>query len=324
MNQSQSTSVEAKSTLSPIIIIGMHRSGTSMITRMLETMGLFVGKDKDANHEALFFRRIDLWLFSQCGGSWEHPQPIHHLVENAEVRSMTTDYITRYKLQSPRAISYLGLRKYLRYRTPTELRIPWGWKSPLSTYTLPLWLDIFPGAKVIHIYRHGVDVANSLRARLQRDKNRTRIQQLYYNLPMLHWIRPKAGGFVESVRCASLEGGLSLWEEYLTEAHLQVSNLGERAMELKYEDFLAEPSGALQRLATFCNLSISKSDLERAAGNAQKERAYAYLANPELRAFADRVRGRLAKFDPAGESWDLAVQDIRKPGLPKSVQLSER
>ena len=39
----------------PIVIIGMHRSGTSIVTRMLEQLGLFVGKKKDMNHEALFF-----------------------------------------------------------------------------------------------------------------------------------------------------------------------------------------------------------------------------------------------------------------------------
>lgn len=32
---------------SPVIIAGMHRSGTTMITRMLEEAGLFVGKRKD-------------------------------------------------------------------------------------------------------------------------------------------------------------------------------------------------------------------------------------------------------------------------------------
>jgi len=39
----------------PIVIIGMHRSGTSIVTRMLGQLGLFVGKKKDMNHEALFF-----------------------------------------------------------------------------------------------------------------------------------------------------------------------------------------------------------------------------------------------------------------------------
>src|ERR1700685_2157824 len=178
MNRNQTTDAGAQSPSSPIIIIGMHRSGTTMIARMLEAMGLFVGKKKESNHEALFFLRIDRWLFSQCGASWENPQPIYYLVENAEARAMTTDYIARYLLPSPRAISYLGLKKYLRYWTPANLRVPWGWKSPLSTYTLPLWLDIFPDAKVIHIYRPGVDVRNSLRARVQREKSRTRMQQL--------------------------------------------------------------------------------------------------------------------------------------------------
>ena len=29
----------------PIIILGMHRSGTTMITKMLENLGLFVGAE---------------------------------------------------------------------------------------------------------------------------------------------------------------------------------------------------------------------------------------------------------------------------------------
>jgi len=47
---------------SPIIIIGMSRSGTSMLTRMLDELGLFVGKKLTKNHEALFFRKINDWL----------------------------------------------------------------------------------------------------------------------------------------------------------------------------------------------------------------------------------------------------------------------
>lgn len=39
----------------PIIIVGMHRSGTTMITKMLENLGLFVGDQKEINNEALFF-----------------------------------------------------------------------------------------------------------------------------------------------------------------------------------------------------------------------------------------------------------------------------
>lgn len=38
----------------PVIILGMHRSGTTMITKILENLGLFVGVEKEINHEALF------------------------------------------------------------------------------------------------------------------------------------------------------------------------------------------------------------------------------------------------------------------------------
>lgn len=267
-----------------------------MVTRTLEAMGLFVGKALDANHEARFFDRINLWLLAQTGSSPEHPQGIYYLTANTEFRAMTAEYISRYLLPTPRAISYLGWKKYLRYRSPSRLDIPWGWKSPLNTYTLPLWLEIFPNAKVIHIYRHGIDVANSLRSRSQREMRRTLMQQLYYRLPFLHWIRPKTGGFVPGFRFASLEGGLSLWEEYLAEARQHVRNLGARAIELKYEDFLSGPDSALKRLAQFCELSFNDAALARAAGMVKKERAYAYLENPQLREFANRVRKRLVTY----------------------------
>ncbi|MBK8351014.1 MAG: hypothetical protein IPL21_04765 [Saprospirales bacterium] len=42
----------------PIIILGMHRSGTTMITKMLENLGLFVGAEKEINHESLFSGKL--------------------------------------------------------------------------------------------------------------------------------------------------------------------------------------------------------------------------------------------------------------------------
>jgi hypothetical protein len=39
----------------PVIIIGMSRSGTTMLVEMLEQLGLFVGRKKTRNNEAVFF-----------------------------------------------------------------------------------------------------------------------------------------------------------------------------------------------------------------------------------------------------------------------------
>jgi hypothetical protein len=279
----------------PVIVIGMHRSGTSMLLRMLQALGLFVGEIGD-NDEARFFFRIDQWLLSQSGASWDNPEPIRYLLQNSKVRPMIADYMARYLLDSPRVISFLGWKRFLQHRTVARLPMPWGWKCPLSTYTLPLWLDIFPSAKVVHIYRHGVDVASSLRERARRNLKRTTRQDLYYQARFLHWFRPKTGGFMGGMRCATLEGGFSLWEEYLAEAHRHMQALGERATEVRYEDLLCEPVKILEHLAGFCGLSTRRENLDGAIAQMKKDRAYAHRASGDLESFALRVADRLSAW----------------------------
>lgn len=127
----------------PVIIIGMHRSGTSMLARLLEALGLFVGWKKTGTHEALLFQQLNKWLLRQCSGGLENPAAIRYLLEDKEVRALVTDLI-RSTMKTPRATSFLGWMRYLRYRTPANLDVPWGWKGPRNTYTLPIWLDVFP------------------------------------------------------------------------------------------------------------------------------------------------------------------------------------
>ena len=273
----------------PIVIIGMHRSGTSMVTRMLESLGLFVGAKKDSNCEAKFFQRINRWLLDQTGSSWDNPQPIHYLLNNREVRAKTSDYIARFLLKSPRAVSFLGWRNYLRHRDVRKLDAPWGWKDPRNTFTLPLWLDVFPGAKIVHVRRYGVDVAHSLQ---RRGRLETSSKNIYRDFPIFHWVREKRGGFVHSLRCDSLQGGFSLWEEYLQEATSHVTMLNERALEVRFEDVISEPVRSLERLCRFSGLTASLPDIQRVAGLIRKDRAYAFRANPQLESFPARVAER--------------------------------
>lgn len=275
---------------SPVIIIGMHRSGSSMITRMLEELGLFVGKKKEPNHEALFFQNINKWLLYQSGGRWDYPGPIYQLLKNREVKALVLDYIQNL-MKTPRVVSFLGWKKYLQYRTPLNLDIPWGWKDPRNTYTLPIWLELFPDAKVINIYRHGVDVANSLKIR--QDKAFANGGIAYKKRNPLYFFIPKRGRFTDSVRCTSLEGGFSLWEEYFKEARAHVNKLGEQCMEIKYEDFVSGPCEILKDLTTHCKLPTNETSIAKLTGMIQKERAYAYQGTPELKAFADSVAIRL-------------------------------
>ena len=275
----------------PIIIIGMSRSGTSMLTRMLEELGLFVGWRKTRSHEALFFQELNKWLLEQSSGGLENPSSIRYILEDKEARGLFVDFI-RYVMKTPRVISFLGMRKYLHHRNPTGLDIPWGWKDPRNTYTLPIWLDIFPQAKIIHICRHALDVVNSLRTRRERGLSRLKerhvwLKPLYWYYLMLKFI-PTKRKFIY-LRCASLENGLSMWEEYVQEARTHMRNLQDRAIEVKYEELLSEPNRILKDLLNFCGLQSTDQDIERVSKLVKEERAYAYRNNPELDAFATQT-----------------------------------
>ena len=59
---------------SPILISGMHRSGTSMVTRILDKCGFTIGNKLDSNSESLFFQRINIWMMSLISSSWDDPK----------------------------------------------------------------------------------------------------------------------------------------------------------------------------------------------------------------------------------------------------------
>ncbi len=288
-----------KEAVPPLVIIGMHRSGTSMITGMLEEMGLFLGKGKEAgnNREHPFFVKINEWLLDQCRGSWRDPEPIRALIGHAELRELVTDYLGFY-MKTSRAISFLGLRGYFRYGTPAALDMPWGWKDPRNTYTLPIWLDLFPDAKVVHIMRHGVDVANSMKVRTDKGMKRTMDElparsKIKYRTLYHRWLEPKLWGFANAIQDGSLQSGLELWERYLREAHEHVVRLGSQALEFRYEDFLQEPGPVLQKLADFANLAVGESTVVRLAERVRKDRAFAFRKHPHLVVFAEDVSDRL-------------------------------
>jgi hypothetical protein len=111
-------------------------------------------------------------------------------------------------------------------------------------------------------------------------------------------VRKFIGGrrvFVD-LRGASLGEGFILWEEYMREAREQVARLGERAVEVKYEDFLSSPSETLRYLSGFCGLEIAQGEIEKAAGEVNKSRGYAFLKDPELKAYSLEIAARLGDY----------------------------
>ncbi len=172
----------------------------------------------------------------------------------------------------PKIILYLGLRLFWRYRSLERVDHPWGWKDPRNTFTFDFWQRVFPQARVIHIYRHGVDVAASLRAR----EVNSRVQALSQ---------------YASTRCRTLAGAFGLWRAYVEKAFSLHPDGGERAIRhVRYEDFLASPEQTVRALLDFCELPLRPDAWRRVTARLKPRRAFAFRHDPELRAFYEEVK----------------------------------
>ena len=275
----------------PVILLGMHRSGTSLVARVLDELGLFQGHELQENHESTYFLGVNDTLLKRAGASWDHPGVFREFLKNAEALAHTLRCL-RDDLSSGRRISgYLGTAWLPQHRTLSKLDKPWGWKDPRTVFTLPLWLRLFPGARVVYVSRNGVDVAASLRARelkelARRGKEYGKKARQLSSHSML-----ERAGFKGSARCLTLEGAFALWEEYVAEAEAALAAVSNERLVLNYEQFLADAKGQLPGLAKFCGLTAPADAAGRAAACVNPGRANAFLDDPELNAFYQKVRG---------------------------------
>src|SRR4051794_20088380 len=160
----QATPLRIDCRIDPVIILGMHRSGTTMIAELLDRLGLFVGTKVQGDHEAVYFLDINEELFTQIHAFWDNPQPVVSFFNEPRAVEMSARCV-RTDILSRSAAEFLGWKRYLKYKTLERLDMPWGWKDPRTVFTLPLWLQLFPRARIINSVRNGGDVASSLRVR---------------------------------------------------------------------------------------------------------------------------------------------------------------
>lgn len=275
----------------PLIISGMHRSGTSLLGTVLESAGLFIGWRLQPGHsEAQFFQELNLWLLKEAGGSWEHPGPILDLLATENFREPLVEFL-RYNVGTLRAMQFIGPARWIRHRNLANLDEPWGWKDPRTTVTLPLWLDVFPDARVLHIKRHGIDVAASLRtrhARLLADVGPS-FERRKWKYQFMAPRQRRATGF----QLTSLSAGVDLWSQYEQMAEQHTADLGDRVLTIRYEELLAEPRESLAKIDRFYPLP---GDLRDFAGEFDARRAYAHRRDDVLAAAAHEHAGVLARY----------------------------
>ena len=153
-----------------LTVLGMHRSGTSMLTGTLQEAGLVLGDvvteaphNRKGNRESLPIRSLHDDLLVSAGGDWRSPpemvvwRPVHRLLRDALIERFTNQPI-------------------------------WGFKDPRSLLCLEGWLEALPQLEAVAIVRHPLEVAVSLQLRDRMPLVEGVALWESYNRRLLHWI----------------------------------------------------------------------------------------------------------------------------------------
>ncbi len=248
----------------PVIILGMHRSGTSLLARLLHDGGVMMGWRRNSHDEALFFLEQNEWLFRLAHAAWDQPAAMQHLLQNEALRAEAAAAL-RQAMQSWRAWSFWGWRR-------AAGGAPWGWKDPRTVFTLPIWWELFPQARVVRLCRHPLDVVHSLQKREQNRRDQLRN-------PLF------------SARCLSLEGAFSLWVEYEMMSQQVTQSLpSSQVYALRYEDLVQQPGVYLGQLQQFLGLTFPPDMAAQTAAAVNPERVFAFRRHEALVAFYEQRR----------------------------------
>ncbi len=133
----------------PVIILGMHRSGTSCLTGSLEEAGLWLGEvvreaphNAKGNRENRAIMHLHDAVLADNDAAWDAPPGAGGASWRPERKKARDRLIAAY---------------------PAD-RV-WGFKDPRTLFTLEGWLEALPDARLAGSFRHPMAVAQSLAAR---------------------------------------------------------------------------------------------------------------------------------------------------------------
>jgi hypothetical protein len=168
-----------------VVIVGMHRSGTSALARGMKALSVDLGDN--------FF---DLTPDNPTG-YWEDQTLValsQRVLEELQLKWDDTSLIARDRFQHYRI--RLQRLKAVHYLKAAFLTRPlWGFKDPRSIRLLPFWLDALRDCSADDAYvlaiRHPRSVAASLFRRQEIQLPKAQRLWLVHNVPFLHELRDK-------------------------------------------------------------------------------------------------------------------------------------
>ena len=212
--------------MTAICIAGMHRSGTSMVAHLLYRCGVYLGPEDelvppalgnaDGHWENLRFLEVNSDVLTQLAGGWDlapHPPP---------------DWERGPGLMPLRNAATALVRDFDGHSL-------WGWKDPRSSLTLPMWLDLIPGLKVLVCLRSPLEVADSLSKR----------------------------------RGTTRAFGVNLWLEY--NRAILAATRAETRVVTHYEAYFHDPEAELKRVCQLLDLAIPDETIAHACSSVSEQ-----------------------------------------------------
>lgn len=133
------------------IVLGMHKSGTTLVSQTLHHSGIKMGDDFD---EALGYRHNKY--------EWREPYLVNlQLLAAAEDTYFSLDYY-KPRTAPPSPSIEKNMREIIQRRQAEKL--DWGFKEPLTCLTYPLWAQQLPMHKLICVYRSPSQVIRHYKA----------------------------------------------------------------------------------------------------------------------------------------------------------------
>lgn len=281
----------------PVIVIGPHRSGTSVTAAMLAELGVFMGVQSLPHpdpaaagraaaivppdlHEAAEFYLLNERLLRKAGAAWDRIEPFLERRDEREFAAAAARLLARETGAS--------LRTGFLAPLPPNYNGPWGWKDPRTSLTLPFWLALFPQARVVHVRRDPEAVADSLYRRAHEWQESApppppfdvRLRFLLDDpLALLRAVGRRAGVLPRPAGaggdpCRDREYARALARRYAEEAQ-RLAPLAAAVLEVEYDDLLRDPAAAAARMAEFAVGSADGERLARAAALVRPRRTAA-------------------------------------------------
>ncbi len=141
------TTTLASQQATPLIIAGMHRSGTSLAAALLQSSGLDVGK-----------RLMGAGEFNPKG----HFENLDFVEFHRSVLESLGLHEAGWTLQNHLELTYTQVQQAQVIVAQNQIAPVWGWKDPRTTLFLDFWARLLPDAKFLFLYRAPWEVVDSL------------------------------------------------------------------------------------------------------------------------------------------------------------------